>query len=114
MRVQRQAQLVILEEEKEAVEAKVQQEHQELEAANAQNRSLSDQIEAVTKCLEEKCRVAVSQADQKMSQLQVSICSVSEHIMMCICRHQFAESASDIVHSLLIQCAATPLCVFLQ
>ena len=72
MQVQMQAQLVALEEEKKAVDTKLQQEHQELEATNAQKKGLSDQLEAVTKSLEKKCSAAFSQADQKMSQLQVS------------------------------------------
>ena len=71
--LQMQSQVLALEDGKKGVEAKMLQEHQELEAAVAKNHKLSDQIQAVTKSLEEKCRVAVSQADQKMTLLQVGL-----------------------------------------
>lgn len=67
------SQVLALEDGKKELEAKMLQEHQELEAAAAKNNELSDQIQAVTKSLEEKCRVAVSEADQKMTLLQVGL-----------------------------------------
>lgn len=39
---------------------------QALEAVAAQNKELSDQIQTVTKSLEEKCRVAACQADHTL------------------------------------------------
>ena len=83
-----QAQLACLEVEKKSLDIAAVQKQQELEAATAETRKLSDQIEAVTKALEEKCRLAISQADQKTSQLQVGTwsmtslaapCSTSQH-----------------------------------
>lgn len=71
--LQMQSQVLALEDGKKDLEAKMLQEHQELEAAVAKNDELSDQIQAVTKSLEEKCRVAVSEADQKMTLLQVGL-----------------------------------------
>ena len=68
-----QSQVLALEDVQKTLEAKVLQEHQELEAATAQNKELSDQIQAVTKALEEKCKVAVTEADHKMSLLQVGL-----------------------------------------
>ena len=66
-----QSQVLALEDGKKGLEAKVLKEHQELEAAIAKNTELSDQIQAVTKAMEEKCRVAVSETEQKMTLLQV-------------------------------------------
>ena len=68
-----QSQVHALEEVKKELEAKAHQEQQKLEAAAAQNKELCDQIQAVTRSLEEKCRMAVSEADQKMSVLQVAL-----------------------------------------
>lgn len=66
-----QSQALALEDGKKQLEAKVLKEQQELEAAVAKNTELSDQIQAVTKALEEKCKFAVSEAEQKMTLLQV-------------------------------------------
>ena len=68
-----QSQVLALEDGKRDLEAKVLQEHQELETALAKNKELSDQVQAIAKSLEEKCRVAVSEADQKMTLLQVGL-----------------------------------------
>lgn len=71
--LQMQSQVLALEDGKRDLEAKVLQEHQELEAAVTKNKELSDQIQAITKSLEEKCRVAVSEADQNMTLVQVGL-----------------------------------------
>ena len=79
-----QSQVLALEDGKRDLEAKVLQEHQELETALAKNKELSDQVQAIAKSLEEKCRVAVSEADQKMTLLQVS--HVWHKWMFFVCR----------------------------
>ena len=66
-----QTQLTAMEDEKTTLEAKVLREHEQFEAATTQNTKLLEQIQAVTKSMEEKCQVAVSQAEHQMSQLQV-------------------------------------------
>lgn len=79
-----QSQVLALEDGKMELEAKVLKEHQELEAAVAKNTELSNQIQAVTKALEEKCKVAVNEAEQKMTLLQVS--HVWHKWMFFVCR----------------------------
>lgn len=71
--LQMQSQVLALEDGKRELEAKMLQEHQQRVAAVAKNNELYDQIQAVTKSLEEKCRVAVCEADQKMTLLQVGL-----------------------------------------
>lgn len=68
-----QSQVHALEDLKRDLEAKAHRQQQKVEAAAAQNKELSDQMQAVTKSLEEKYRKAVSEADQKLSQLQVAL-----------------------------------------
>lgn len=55
------------------MEAKLVQANQVLEAADAQNKELSDKMQAVTRSLEEKCRVSAYEADQQMSTVQVGL-----------------------------------------
>ena len=71
--LQTQSQVLDLEDDKKELEAKMLQEQQEHEAAVAKNNELCNQIQAVTKSLEEKCRIAVSEAEQKMTILQVGL-----------------------------------------
>ena len=66
-----QSQLLTLKEEKKALDAKLAQEHHQLEAAITQHKAMSDQIQQITNSLEQKCRDEVAKADQKMAQLQV-------------------------------------------
>lgn len=60
-----QAQLLSLEDEKKALHAKIAQEQEQLQAAIAQHKVLSDQMKAVTKTLEQKCTDEVRKADQR-------------------------------------------------
>lgn len=66
-----QSQLLTLEEEKKALDAKLAQEHRQLESAITQHKAMSDQIQQVTNSLEQKCRDEMAKADQKMAHLQV-------------------------------------------
>lgn len=66
-----QSQLLTLEEEKKALDAKLAQEHRQLETAITQHKAMSDQIQQVTNSLEQMCRDEVAKADQKVAQLQV-------------------------------------------
>lgn len=78
-----QSQVHALEDVRRDLEAKSLQEQQKLEAAVAQNKQLCDQIQAVTHSLEEKYSKAVSEADQKLSLLQVALQLDSKS---CFCR----------------------------
>ncbi|DBA86145.1 TPA: hypothetical protein ACH3X1_005657 [Trebouxia sp. C0004] len=67
-----QSQVLVLEEEKKALDAKVAQEHEQLEAATALHKVLSDKIQQVTTSLEQKCKDEVTKAEQKIAELQVT------------------------------------------
>ena len=66
-----QSQVLVLEEEKKALDAKVAQEHEQLEAATALHKVLSDKIQQVTSSLDQKCKDEVTKAEQKLAELQV-------------------------------------------
>ncbi|KAA6418625.1 MAG: hypothetical protein FRX49_11450, partial [Trebouxia sp. A1-2] len=67
-----QSQLLVLEEQKKTLDAKVAQEHEQLEAATALHKVLSDKIQQVTTSLEQKCKDEVTRAEQKIAELQVT------------------------------------------
>ncbi len=79
MLLQMQSQLLVLEEEKKALDAKVAQEHEQLEAATALHKVLSDKIQQVTTSLEQKCKDEVTKAEQKIAELQVKAGALSLH-----------------------------------
>ncbi len=66
-----QSQVLVLEEEKKALDAKVAQEHEQLNAATALHKVLSDKIQQVTTSLEQKCKDEITKAEQKIAELQV-------------------------------------------
>ena len=53
--------------------ASLLQSHEELEAAAADNKELSDRLHAVNKASEERCRLAICEADQRVAALQVCL-----------------------------------------
>ncbi|KAL0052859.1 hypothetical protein WJX82_008861 [Trebouxia sp. C0006] len=67
-----QSQVLVLEEEKKALDAKVAQEHEQLEAATALHKVLSDKIQQVTTSLEQKYKDEVTKAEHKIAELQVT------------------------------------------
>ena len=105
-----QSQVLVLEEEKKALDAKVAQEHEQLEAATALHKVLSDKIQQVTTSLEQKCKDEATKAEQKIAELQVRagalslpsvLCSSAMHIpavwlacLMTICLQSRAASAT--------------------
>ena len=78
-----QSQVLVLEEEKKALDAKVAQEHEQLEAATALHKVLSDKIQQVTTSLEQKCKDEVTKAEQKMSELQVKAGALPSPPVLC-------------------------------
>lgn len=67
-----QSHLLILEEEKKILEAKVAEEHEQLQAATALHKELSAQVQKVTESLEQKSKDDATKADQRMAELQVT------------------------------------------
>ena len=67
-----QRQIVALEEEKQVLSADSSKQHEQLEAAIAQHKSLSDKVAEVTKHLEQKCRDQITDADKTVAELQVN------------------------------------------
>ena len=78
-----QSQLLVLEEEKKALDAKVAQEHEQLEAATALHKVLSDKIQQVTTSLEQKCEDEVTKAERKIAELQVKADTPSSPSVLC-------------------------------
>ena len=78
-----QSQVLVLEEEKKALDAKVAQEHEQLEAATALHKVLSDKIQQVTSSLEQKCKDEVTKAEQKLAELQVKADALSLLSVLC-------------------------------
>ena len=70
--LQMQSQLLILEEEKKTLDAKVAEEHEQLQAATALHKELSDQVLKVTESQEQKSKDDAIKADQRMAELQVT------------------------------------------
>ena len=78
-----QSQLLVLEEQKKTLDAKVAQEHEQLEAATALHKVLSDKIQQVTTSLEQKCKDEVTRAEQKIAELQVKAGALSLLSVLC-------------------------------
>ena len=70
--LQMQSHLLILEEEKKILEAKVAEEHEQLRAATALHKELSDQVQKVTESVEQKSKDDATKADERMAELQVT------------------------------------------
>jgi hypothetical protein len=83
MLLQMQSQVLVLEEEKKALDARVVQEHEQLEAATALHKVLSDKIQQVTTSLEQKCKDEVTKAEQKIAELQVKAGALSLSSVLC-------------------------------
>ena len=67
-----QAQLIALEEEKQVLSADSSKQREQLQAAIADHKVLSDKLLDVTKALEQKCKTQITEADKKLTQLQAS------------------------------------------
>ena len=83
MLLQMQSQVLVLEEEKKALDAKVAQEHEQLEAATALHKVLSDKIQQVPTSLEQKYKDEVTKAEHKIAELQVKAGALSLPSVLC-------------------------------
>ena len=69
--LQMQSKILSLEEEKTALEAKVAEGCEQLQAAAEQHKLLSKQMQEVTESFQQKGRDEATKADERLSELQV-------------------------------------------
>lgn len=70
--LQMQAQLTTLQEEKQSLDASNDQQREQLQAAMALHRALSNEIQEITKSLEQKCKDQSIKGDKQISELKVT------------------------------------------